>query len=90
MGKSFAKSLVDSIQRKRSVSYLAERYGRSEEEILGELTRLQINGYTNLKIWKDGDIYFAQNNGKVKPKRNVYDLKCLFRAHGDIDVCRDR
>ena len=78
LGKSFAKSLVDSIQRKRSVSYLAERYGRSEEEILGELTRLQINGYTNLKIWKDGDIYFAQNNGKSKPKRNVYDLSAYL------------
>lgn len=74
LGRDFTQSLARSIARKRSVSYLAERYGRSVDEILGELTRMQINGYTNLKIWKEGDDYFTKNGGPAEPTYNRVDL----------------
>lgn len=84
VGKKYNKSLVDSVKTKKTVAYLAERYGKTEDEILSDIARLQINGYTNLKVWKDGDNIFVHNRGKQVVENNYFDLKERFKGAKEI------
>lgn len=74
VGRKLGESIARALRKRQSVEYLAERYGITVEEVLGEISKLQINGYTNLKVWKDGDTIYAQNNGGTVPKTNRHDL----------------
>lgn len=57
--------LLGLLNKKRSIPYLVYTLGVSEEEILADIVRLQLNHYPTIKVWTerngDTDTLYAQN-----------------------------
>lgn len=82
VGRNIEQALIKQISAKRSVAYLAEKFAKSENEILAILTRLQLNGYNGLKIWNEDGAIMCQNSIKemIKSTNKEFSLADLYEG----------
>lgn len=58
--------LFPRIQRKTELSAIAKFLGVTEDDILLSVAKLQMNGFTRVRVWKEGNTTYIQNVRKAK------------------------
>lgn len=76
MGKTKVKTeeLINAIRKKRTISYLSNKFKVTESDILSHLTILQISSYPrypNLMIWEEEGVLWAHYNPKPIGREEV-------------------
>lgn len=64
--------LLSRLKRKVELSAIAHLLRASEDEILASVAKLQLNGYSGVKIWKEGGKTFIQHLKKTKEQKRDF------------------
>lgn len=78
--------LLPRLRTKASINQLANYLNVPADHILLALTKLQLEGYSQIKIWSEGGEAFAQIFKRAKDTNNEYDISDKWKNASTITL----